>query len=407
MFRSLSKTPLTDKNILGEDYWSGESLVIEFLNSDIMFYNQSSVWNVSDEQEVFFTKEGVTQVVHYQTLILATGAIERTVPFSGWELPGVLTAGAGQILLKDAGTLVEDVVLVGSGPLLDVLANQYVQAGYPPKAIIDTTVSRNYISALSSTLSALKGWRYMLKGFKLKANLYKAGIKRYYFAKDLTVSGADQVETISFRSIKKQTLTASHVMVHFGVIPNINICHALGLKTQWDASQMCHRPVLNEQFLSTRKATYVIGDAQGISGAKAAQLNAQVAMATILQDSELKRETEKQLRSDVAIRPFLEALFKIPPSQITTLPDDTVMCKCEAVKIKDIKQSFLTGSTSLNDLKVDTRCGMGACQGRQCGNALMLFSAAMNNQPISEVEYYKIRTPIVPVTFKEMSETKY
>ncbi len=57
--------------------------------------------------------------LHADAVLLATGGYERVLPFPGWTLPGVVTAGGAQAMLK--GSLAvpgRTVVVAGTGPLL-------------------------------------------------------------------------------------------------------------------------------------------------------------------------------------------------------------------------------------------------------------------------------------------------
>ena len=90
------------------------------------------------------------------------------MPFPGWELPGVMTAGAGQILLKSAQTVpVDGVVLAGHGPLLYLLANQYLDAGGRPGAIVDTRPALDRARLLRSLPAALASPSLLLRGARL------------------------------------------------------------------------------------------------------------------------------------------------------------------------------------------------------------------------------------------------
>ena len=116
--------------------------------------------------------------------------MERPFPIKGWTLPGVMGAGAGQIMLKGAGALpTEPVVLAGCGPLLYLLAWQYLRAGVAIKALVDTTPQSAYVRALREAAGALKGWRDLAKGMKLLASIKRHGVKVYSGATDLAIVG--------------------------------------------------------------------------------------------------------------------------------------------------------------------------------------------------------------------------
>src|SRR5581483_10571992 len=63
-------------------------------------------------------------------IVLATGAYDRTIPFPGWDLPGVVTAGGAQALLKGQRVPIgERVVVAGTGPFLLPVATGLAAAG--------------------------------------------------------------------------------------------------------------------------------------------------------------------------------------------------------------------------------------------------------------------------------------
>ena len=96
-------TPVADRGILGADYWRGASLVDEFRASGAQYLPQASVWNISPELEIGIATPAGARLIQARHVVIATGALERPFPIPGWTLPGVMTAGAGQILLKSSG----------------------------------------------------------------------------------------------------------------------------------------------------------------------------------------------------------------------------------------------------------------------------------------------------------------
>ena len=116
----------------------------------------ATVWSVTRDREIGISIGGEARILRAERIILATGALERPFPIPGWTLPGVMTAGAAQILLKSSGLLPEGrVVLAGGGPLLWLLAWQYLNAGKVPDLILDTTPARNRRGAAPHALEFL------------------------------------------------------------------------------------------------------------------------------------------------------------------------------------------------------------------------------------------------------------
>ncbi len=103
---------------LGKDYASGLRLLDALAQSGVTVQSGATVWRVDSGPRVVWSQNGISQVTTASHILLASGAQERPVPFPGWTLPGVMTAGAAQILMKTAGMLPKDAVLAGSGPRL-------------------------------------------------------------------------------------------------------------------------------------------------------------------------------------------------------------------------------------------------------------------------------------------------
>ncbi|NHI00415.1 NAD(P)/FAD-dependent oxidoreductase [Oceanimonas sp. MB9] len=411
IYRALESTPLQDRSVLGEDYWAGESLIRGFRDSGAEFRPGSTVWRIDRDGTVCYRQQDRVAQVQGRALLVASGAMERSVPFTGWQLPGVMTAGAGQILLKSAGISAQDVVLAGAGPLLSLLAWQYVRAGVRPAAVVDLTPRINYLRALRQLPSAVAGWRYLKKGLALQAEVRRAGVPWLDGCSQLAAEGCQRLQAVTF-SHRGQTrrLDTEHLMTHFGVIPNTNLLASVGADLHWDDSQHCWRPVRADGFRTTVPGIYAVGDGQGIFGARSAALSGALAVRQCLRefhwldsvDEARDRQLMRDYQDDARVRPFLETLFLPPFDQLLTLDDEVVVCRCEEVTVAELKQACEAGARGVNQLKTYTRCGMGPCQGRQCGNAVSLLQARWLGEPVSQVGYYHARSPVVPVTFGEL-----
>ncbi len=180
IYRGITQAPAARLDILGPDYGAGAALAADFAASGARHITGAAVWQVTAERQVHYLQDGGVRSVQAACVLLCTGAMERPFPIPGWTLPGVLTAGAAQILLKGSGMApTQPVVLAGCGPLLYLLGWQYVRAGVPIAAIVDTTDGADYRRAIRHAGGALAGWRYLQKGLSLMAALKKAGVPFY------------------------------------------------------------------------------------------------------------------------------------------------------------------------------------------------------------------------------------
>lgn len=168
IYRAITTTPVTDRRILGDDYWHGASLLEPFKASGARHEPGATVWSVSrmtapDPEESFevgYSVGGEARLLHARHILLATGAQERPFPIPGWTLPGVVTAGAGQILLKSAGLVPGGrAILAGCGPLLYLIAWQYLNAGVKIDRILETTPPGRLKQALPHVFDFLRSPR--------------------------------------------------------------------------------------------------------------------------------------------------------------------------------------------------------------------------------------------------------
>ncbi len=394
--------------ILGKDYGEGADLVHEFRSSGAIYVPGATVWNVNPERRLTYSKDGVSFELAAGAIVVASGAIERPMPMPGWTLPGVMTAGACQILLKSSGLISDDVVFVGCGPLLWLIAAQMVAAGKPPKAIVETVPPSRYIKALRKLSFNRTAFRYFKKGAAMMFAVKQAGVPVYRDARDIAVVGEGRAEALTFRAGGcSHRIDTSLVALHQGVVPNQQITRLLRCVHEWNADQRCFVPTLDAFGESSVPNIYVAGDGGGIGGAKASILQGRLAGRRIVQKAKATEAEEivrlqRRLRNEMAIRPFLESLYA--PSHETSVPaDDVVICRCEEITAGQIRSAVDLGASGPNQVKSYLRNGMGPCQGRICGLAVTEIIAEKSNVSPAALEYYRIRPPLKPLALSELA----
>lgn len=403
----LSDNPATAA-ALGADYAAGRSLTAALRGSTAVYRPATTVWHIdpvgSPDPTLLLASDDGSETVAGRRILLATGAIERPVPIPGWTLPGVMTIGAAQILLKSADAVPAlRAVLAGQGPLLYLAALQLARAGAPPVALLETTPRENYGAALSHLGAAMRGWRDFGKGLALVAGIWRAGISVRRGVRGLRALGRDRVEAVAWDGGE---IAADHLFLHEGVIPNAQIGLALGLDHSWDEAQLCWRPRIDAWGRSSLPAVAVAGDGAGIAGAAAAALAGRLAgldAALLLGHiSEAERDRRAAplragLARERAIRPFLDALYR-PRGEALSPADDVTVCRCEEVAAGQVRRAVRLGVTGPNQAKAFLRCGMGPCQGRICGPLVGAVIAEARGEAIAAVGTYRPRAPYKPIT---------
>ena len=413
IYRAIETMAHRPRPELGKAYLEGIKLARNFRNSDVQYIPEASVWALSKDREIAYSSKGSTRLVSGEQIIVATGAQERPMPVHGWTLPGVMTIGAAQILLKESELAIEDAIFAGTGPLFYLVIHQYLQAGIPVKAVIDLTPKENYRRAMAKLPKALPRIANIIEGWQWKRAIVKSCVPFIGGVKDIKITGANQTTGIDYQ--KNGTwkhLDSEHVLLHQGVVPNINISLAAGCAHHWNAQQACWTIDVDAWYQSSIPGITIAGDGASIAGGVAAKhcgrIAALGALAKIDKLSKENRDSlakpyQSALKAELRIRPFLDAMFR--PADRFRIPEqpEVIVCRCEEINAGEIREMVANGCAGPNQLKSFSRCGMGPCQGRFCGLTVSEMIATTLKKPVSEVGYYRLRPPLKPLLLRELA----
>lgn len=400
-------------SLLGEDYAAGLDLVREFLASNIDYRPSTTVWQVEDAHRVLVSGGSGAYELRAKEIVVATGAMERPMPLPGWTLPGVMTAGAAQVLLKSSGSVPAGrVVMIGSGPLLLLLAEQLLKAGTTIAAILETTAVGAYFKSSRHLFSALRAPEYLAKGMRMMRAIRAAGVPVHRAYDWIELSGDERVREVAFnREGRSERVAADVVLLHQGVVPNANLGLALRCEHRWNQDQRAFLPSTNLWGQSSIANVHFAGDCAGIEGAQCAALTGRLAALNValrlgkflgLERARRSRLLRRSLEQNRRIRPFLEGLYRPTDRNVIPERDDVIVCRCEEVNAGEIRRIVAQGCAGPNQMKAFARCGMGPCQGRLCGLTVTELIAAERGKPPQEIGYYRIRPPIKPLSLGDL-----
>jgi NADPH-dependent 2,4-dienoyl-CoA reductase/sulfur reductase-like enzyme len=242
--------------------------------------------------------------------------------------------------------------------------------------------------------------------------LKRAGVPFHTGAENLAAEGDDGVEALRFTAGgKAHRIETSTLLLHHGVVPNTQFTWSLRARHTWDDAQLCWRPEADNWGALDVPGIHVAGDGLGIGGALAAALQGELAAlgamhglgrVTTAERDRLAAPLRAALREHLRIRPFLDALYR--PKKANRIPaDDVIVCRCEEVAAGAIRHFVALGCDGPNQAKAFGRCGMGPCQGRQCGLTVTELIADARGVTPAEVGYYRIRPPIKPISLGELA----
>lgn len=406
IYRGLGAASSAQRAALGADYRRGEKLLADFVACGAQLLHEAQVWDIT-QAGVALWREERCELLPADQIILATGAMERPSPLPGWTLPGVMHAGAVQILMKQPGLVPSGrVALLGNGPLLLLLARQLRAAGVDLVGFLDTSPRGALLRALPHLPRALRALPELMKGLELLRGLAASGQAHWRLDRAPRIEAEGEHLRLDFLAQgEPRSLEADLVLLHHGVIPNTQLTRLLRLPHHWDAAQQAWRPRVGRWGETSRGNLRIAGDAAGIDGALAAEAAGRLAglgaalAAGRLHASQAQaraRPWEGLLRRQRALRPLLDALYA-PPPWLLRPADEVTVCRCENVSAGTIRAMAQLGCRGPNQTKFFARCGMGACQGRMCGDSVTQLLAEVTGLAIEEVGQYRLRPPLVPI----------
>lgn len=372
------------------------------------------VWDVTPDRTLRLYSAGPdgstrTENLTPKRLIIAAGAYERVMPFPGWTLPGVMTVGAAQLLLKGQGLLPgQRLLLAGTGPLLQAAGVQLHQAGAEIVAILELQGRGQFLSGVRDFWGH---WDKVGQAFDQRRQLAKAGVP---FKTGHVISQALGDEFVTAAVIRKvdgegrllprwqETLAVDTICLNFGFVPATELTRLAGCRQRFDPHFGALATETDDDMESSQPGIFAVGEVRGIGGVDVALLEGRIAGTAAARQlgykapeiSPAQRETWRRGREVVEA---LGAMFALRPGLCELVTDEVIVCRCEEVTAGEIRQAVREGAGHLNDLKVWTRAGMGRCQGRVCGPIIAQIAAQALGRSPEMVGVFTARPPLKPL----------
>jgi NADPH-dependent 2,4-dienoyl-CoA reductase/sulfur reductase-like enzyme len=399
---------------------SADALRRELASSKVSTVLAHSVWAVTGAYRI--DAVGPQGPVHCtaRALIVASGTTERVVPFEGWTTPGVIGLAAAAILLKSQSLLPGRSTLVaGCGPLLAAVAAETIENGGKVEAIADLRGTADWVRTLPAMaarpdllLQALKRWR----------TIRRAGTPRYGRHSVVRVEPANKYLRATLApcdssgrplNSHRTTVLADCIVVGHGFTPATEITRLLRAEHRYSRGAGGWIAVVDQDGRTSRALLYVAEEAAGIVGTAASATCGMLAGLACAFDlgatnpSGLKRRMDSLRGAQRRAARFRHALATlVVPSEahVDSIPPETIVCRCEDVTRAEIDAACDAGAHDMNQLKAWTRCGMGPCQGRTCGDiAADLLVRRVGASSREAVGCFSARIPLRPVTIEALT----
>jgi NADPH-dependent 2,4-dienoyl-CoA reductase/sulfur reductase-like enzyme len=389
------------------------------LGHRITLLGSTSVWGLFPPRQVAIHGVGGSSMIQAEQLILAPGAYEYVPPFPGWTLPGVMTPGAAQQMVKTMGVAPgQRAVVAGSGPFLLVVAEQLHRAGVQVVAVIEAASAWQFLRAVPALLSQPGLLREGI-GYLYRLELAAVPIHRGQLVTEARGDGEVRQVVVCpcdqrwrpDRS-RARVIAADTLCIGYGFVPRSQLAQLAGCKMHFDEQRGGWAAQRDDTLQTSVPGVRVAGDAGGIGGALLAREEGTLAgLAAAWELKAIDETTFRKARSAILHRSrkllrFQAALARVSKIQpgLSTLPaDDTIVCRCEELTRAEVEEGIGFGGTDLRSLKVMTRLGMGPCQGAMCWPAMVRMLAARTGKSLEEIGPISVRPPIAPVRLGDLA----
>ena len=377
--------------------------IVARFDDAIDYRPRTLVWNVFERRLDTLGPDGFGHL-DVDRLVIASGAMDRVLPFPGWTLPGVFTLGGAQIALKAQGVSIgRRVVFVGAGPLLPLIAYQYAKAGADIAAVLDVTP---FSAKLGSALGLLAEAGTLAKGLWYTLRNAVSGFAIHSGVQAIGVDGEDRVRGLWWRDAAgaEHRVACDAVGASFGLRSETQLADLAGCAFAFDATTRQWIPQRDLTGRSSVPGVYLAGDGAGIGGADSAELQGQRVAFAVLED--LGRDIDKarvatldrKLARQMKFRRALENAYPYPAHLLDGVADGEIVCRCEGITAGALRAAGRERCAhEMNRLKAFTRVGMGRCQGRVCGHAAAEILARTLGKDIATVGRLRGNPPVKPV----------
>lgn len=394
----------------------GRRMIAAVTDSAVEVLTDAVVWAVWDHEVFVCCNDGEVRRILARAIIVASGAYDRPVPFPGWTLPGVSTAGGAQSLVKLFGVAPgRRILMAGSGPLSLSFAAELKRHGANVVMLTEACRRPGPASILRLLQAAPGNFVSLLEGLKYAAYLRSRRVPVRWSTVICRAEGESHVERAVIARVdqdwrpvagSEEVLNVDAVCLGYGLFPSNELTRLCGCAHSYDEQRGGWIARRDEWMRSSVPGILVAGDCAGISGAAAAIEEGRVAGLAAAVDTghlgigeatALAQSARASLRRQRRFQNALDRIYPVGPGVYDLADDGTVICRCEDVTLGDIKAALRRFPADTQGVKTYTRAGMGFCQGRVCGRQVAAEVARVTHVPIGSVAPYPVRPPVKPI----------
>ena len=404
-----------DEHAIDGQFAAGRRLIERAEAAGVQLRPGVTAWGAFDRNRIAAAGDEGNLLVAAKRIVLSPGAYERALPVPGWTLPGVMTTGAAQTLLRAYQTAPgRRVLIAGNGPLNLQVAYELCRAGVEVAAVAELAAPPWRAPPGAALAMSLSSPRLTLTGIRHCVSLARHGVPLLYRRVLSAVEGGDSVECATVASVDaagkivrglEQRFDVDAVCVNYGFLPQSELARALDCEFEYDAGSGQLRARRAVDGRSSVPEVFIVGDAGGLGGAKLAAAQGQLAGLSIVQDlrpstrglASAARRVRRRRRRDARFQDALWTVFQAPFLTTQLAQPGTPVCRCEDVPLRSLERLLRNKEPGLAAIKKATRAGMGRCQGRYCATLIAAMAAQDGAARLSPANLFAPRPPAKPI----------
>jgi D-hydroxyproline dehydrogenase subunit alpha len=366
--------------------------------------------------ELVLVEEGAhARAAGARRVLLAPGAYDRPVPFDGWTLPGVMTAGGAQTLVKTQRVLPgRRIVFAGSGPVALAFPAQLHHYGANVALVLEAGPAPGMRDVLGMLRAARGNGALLRDAVAYRAELLRARIPLRYRRIVVRAEGDGRVESVTHAAVdaawrpvagSEQRVEADTLCLGYGFVPSVELPRLAGCRLGYDEDRGGPVVAVDEWMRTSVPGVSAAGDGTGVEGSlvaidegRLAALGAALDLGALTAEAAAAAAApvRRRLARRRAFRAALRRMHAVGPGVYELVTGDTVVCRCEEVTVAQLEPA-IAESADVNVVKGLTRAGMGLCQGRNCQRQVAALIARRHGHAIADVAPATPRGPVRPV----------
>lgn len=404
-------SPSPGKHSLDHDLIKVKKLLEHAVSLPIEFLTDAMVWGIFDGRHIAVMVADKGQDIWAERLVLAPEPYERPIPFPGWTLPGVMGGVGVQRMVNQQWVIPgQRLLFVGAGPLQLAVAAQVLKNGADVVGIADAAPS----SPSWPRFPQMRGEDILWQRARYSWNMMKRRVPLIRSHAILRADGNGQVERAVTADVDRnwhpipgteRTWEVDTLCVSYGFISSVELAGLAECKINYVPAWDSWVPEHDNDMRTSVPGIFVAGDGAGVGGVIVAADEGRIAGANAAlelgygsnQPTHPASSSYQRLRVLSRFRAVLDGIWQFRPGLYDIIDDDTLVCRCEEITYKRLKEAIADGAEDLNQVRSWTQAGMGLCQGRYCQTHLAYLLAAARGRPVEMAGTFTARPPVKPV----------